>query len=127
MAHFAQLDPNGVVMQVIVVSNETLGDLPFPASEPVGVAFCQSLFGAETEWKQTSYNANFRRKYAGIGFTYDAARDAFIPPAPYPSWLLNEATLEWEAPVPYPADGGAYYWDEATVSWAAMSSSVETA
>lgn len=117
MAHFAQLDPSGVVAQVIVVSNETIQNLPFPESEPVGVAFCQSLLGADTEWKQTSYNGNFRKNYAGEGYTYDAARDAFIAPQPYPSWVLNEATCQWQAPVPYPSAGGRYYWDEPTVSW----------
>lgn len=126
MAHFAQLDPNGVVTQVIVVSNDAIQNLPFPKSEPVGVAFCQSLFGADTAWKQTSYNGNFRKNYAGEGYTYDATLDAFIPPQPYPSWVLNEATCQWEAPVPYPADGNLYYWDEPTVSWVLVPSDAET-
>lgn len=80
MAHFAQLDENNVVLQVIVVSNETLGGLEFPESEPVGVDFCQSLFGPDTTWKQTSYNSNFRGVYAGVGFTYDPVNDVFAPP-----------------------------------------------
>ena len=117
MANFAQLDGAYTVTQVIVVNNETIDNLPFPESEPVGVAFCQSLFGLTTIWKQTSYNANFRKNYAGIGFTYDPVLDAFIAPQPYPSWLLNTATCQWEAPVPYPIDGGYYGWDEATLSW----------
>ena len=117
MANFAQLDGAYTVTQVIVVNNETIDNLPFPESEPVGVAFCQSLFGLTTIWKQTSYNANFRKNYAGIGFTYDPVLDAFIAPQPYPSWLLNTATCQWEAPVPYPTDGGYYVWDEATLSW----------
>lgn len=117
MANFAQLDESYIVTEVVVVNNETIDNLPFPESEPVGVAFCQSLFGLTTIWKQTSYNANFRKNYAGIGFTYDPVLDAFIAPQPYPSWLLNTATCHWEAPVPYPTDGGYYVWDEATLSW----------
>ena len=117
MANFAQLDENYIVLQVNVVNNETIDNLPFPESEPVGVAFLQSLFGSTTVWKQTSYNANFRKNYAGIGYTYDPVLDAFIPPQPYPSWLLNTTTCQWEAPVPYPDDGKTYIWDEATLSW----------
>ena len=117
MANFAQLDGAYTVTEVIVVNNETIDNLPFPESEPVGVAFCQSLFGTDTIWKQTSYNANFRKNYAGIGYTYDPVLDAFIPPKPYPSWLLNTTICQWEAPVPYPNDGKRYRWDEATLSW----------
>jgi hypothetical protein len=117
MANFAQLNENYIVTEVVVVNNETINDLPFPESEPVGVAFCQSLYGSTTVWKQTSYNANFRKNYAGIGYTYDPVLDAFIAPQPYPSWLLNTATCQWEAPIPYPTDGGYYVWDEATLSW----------
>ena len=117
MANFAQLNEKYIVTQVIVVNNETIDNLPFPESEPMGVAFCQSLLGPTTNWKQTSYNASFRKNYAGIGFTYDQALDAFIPPQPYPSWLLNTTTCQWEAPVPYPNDGKTYVWDEATLSW----------
>jgi hypothetical protein len=117
MANFAQLDGSYLVTEVIVVNNETINDLPFPESEPVGVAFLQSLFGSTTVWKQTSYNANFRKNYAGIGYTYDPVLDAFIPPQPYPSWLLNTTTCQWQAPVPYPDDGKTYIWDEATLSW----------
>jgi hypothetical protein len=117
MANFAQLDGSSIVTQVIVVNNETINDLPFPESEPVGVAFLQSLFGSTTVWKQTSYNANFRKNYAGIGCTYDSVLNAFIAPKPYPSWLLNTTTCQWQAPVPYPDDGKMYIWDEATLSW----------
>lgn len=117
MAHFAQLDENSLVLQVIVVANAAIDNLPFPESEPVGVAFCQTLFGTDTVWRQTSYNASFRKHYAGVGFTYDPVLDAFISPKPFPSWLLNTTTCEWEAPVPYPNDGKSYYWDEATLSW----------
>ena len=117
MAHFAQLNENNVVTEVIVISNEVINNLPFPESEPIGVAFCQSLYGANTIWKQTSYNASFRKNYAGIGFIYDAEIDAFILPQPYPSWTLNPVTAQWEPPVPYPDDGKAYNWNEATLSW----------
>lgn len=117
MANFAQLDAASIVTQVIVVNNETIDNLPFPESEPVGIAFCQSLYGPDTIWAQTSYNASFRYNYAGIGFTFDVTEQAFIPPKPYPSWLLNTTIYQWEAPVPYPDDGKVYYWDEATLSW----------
>jgi len=117
MAYFAQLDSSFLVMQVIAVNNATIDNLPFPESEPVGVEFCQSLYGTETIWKQTSYNANFRKNYAGVGFNYDPVLDAFIAPKPYPSWLLNTTTCKWDAPVPYPTDGKRYMWDEATLSW----------
>lgn len=114
MAHFAQLNEN-IVTQVIVVANEELIDNGIE-SEAKGIAFCQSLFGGE--WKQTSYNGNIRKNYAGIGYTYDSQRDAFIPPQPYPSWTLVEETCQWTAPVAMPVeDGKMYYWDEATVSW----------
>ena len=117
MAHFAELDANNVVTRVIVVGNPDCVGETGSESEAVGVAFCQQLFGASTVWVQTSYNGSIRKNYAGIGFTYDAGRDAFIPPKPYPSWVLNEATCHWEAPVPYPEDGGPYAWDEETGGW----------
>lgn len=115
MAHFAQLDENNVVTQVIVVHNNELMENGVEV-ETKGIAFCQSLFPG-TAWRQTSYNGSIRKNYAGIGFTYDAQRDAFIAPQPFPSWLLNEGTCQWEAPVPYPTDGKTYRWDEATLSW----------
>ena len=106
-----------MVTTVIVVNNDAIDNLPFPDSEPVGVVFCQSLYGADTVWKQTSYNANFRKNYAGIGFTYDSGRDAFIPPKPFSSWLLNETTCQWEAPVKHNIDGKSYAWDEEHKTW----------
>lgn len=120
MANFAQLDENYFVIEVIVVNNDTIDNLPFPESEPIGVAFLQSLFGSTAVWKQTSYNASFRKNYAGIGFTYDPVLDAFIAPQPYPSWLLNTTTCQWNAPIPYPTDGQMYAWDEITLSWVLM-------
>lgn len=80
MAHFAQLDENNIVMTVIVVNNDVVNNLPFPESEPIGVEFCQSLYGPQTIWKQTSYNNNFRGLFAGIGFTYDLVKDEFVAP-----------------------------------------------
>lgn len=116
MAHFAQLDENNVVTQVIVVHNNDCM-LDGQENETIGVLFCKSLFGQNTRWKQTSYNAKMRKNYAGIGFVYDAARDAFIPPSPYPSWTLDETTCQWRAPVPMPTDGKLYVWDEAQGAW----------
>ena len=114
MAHFAEIDANGVVQRVIVVANKDTADVDGNESEAIGVAFCQKLLGGN--WKQTSYNANFRKHYAGIGYTYDAGRDAFIPPQPYPSWSLD-ADCNWQAPVAMPSDGKMYSWNEATQAW----------
>jgi hypothetical protein len=115
MAHFAQINDDGQVLQVIVVHNNELLDESGQESEAKGVEFCRSLFGGT--WLQTSYNGNIRKNYAGQGFTYDTGRDAFIPPKPFASWLLNESTCRWEAPVAMPSDGKDYLWDEPTVSW----------
>ena len=117
MAHFAQLDENNIVTQVIVVSNEDIKDSIGNENEEVGIAFCKNLLGRDTIWKQTSYNNSIRKNYAGIGFTYDATLDAFIAPKPYNSWILNESTCIWESPVLYPNDGNMYAWDEETTSW----------
>ena len=117
MAHFAQLDENNVVTEVHVVANRDTSDANGVEKEYIGAAFCEKLFGGT--WKQTSYNGNKRKNYAGVGFLYDPIRDAFIPPKPYPSWMLDEATCQWEAPVPYPTDGERHTWDEATQTWVA--------
>ena len=108
MAHYAFLNNDNVVTEVIVGNDEKTGDWE---------AYYGNLRGQTCV--RTSYNANIRKNYAGIGFTYDADRDAFIPPTPYPSWVLDEDTCLWEAPVPLPddADTVAYVWDEATTSW----------
>lgn len=98
MAHFAQIDGSYIVIQVIVVNNAAIDNLPFPDSEPVGVAFCQSLFGDTTIWKQTSYNSTFRKNFAGTGFVYDPVLDAFIAPQPGPDWTLNVDTCQWVPP-----------------------------
>lgn len=117
MAHFAKLDQNNVVLEVNVVDNEHLLDANGVEREELGIAFLVQWSHGYSYWKQTSYNGNFRKNYAGIGFTYDASRDAFIPPKPYASWSLNETTCLWDAPVAYPIDGKQYVWDEPTLSW----------
>lgn len=117
MAHFAQLDENNVVTQVIVVNNNELLDENGVEQEAKGIVFCQSLFGETTHWVKTSYNASIRKNYAGIGFIFDESKNAFIPPKPYPSWVLNETTCTWKAPIECPNDGKNYNWDEKTTSW----------
>jgi hypothetical protein len=114
MAHFAQIGEDYAVLQVIFIANEDCIDGE-TESESVGIAFCMSLLGGR--WVQTSYNANFRKNYAGIGFTYDESRDAFIPPKPYDSWLLIEETCQWMPPSPRPDDGKAYNWIEESLAW----------
>ena len=114
MAHFAKLDENNLVVQVIVVHNNELL-IDGVESEVKGIEFCQTLIGGN--WIQTSYNGTMRKNYAGIGYTYDATRDAFIPPKPFASWLLNETFCNWEAPTPMPTDDKMYRWDEPTLSW----------
>lgn len=115
MAHFAELGLNNTVLRVVVVHNNELLDEAGVEQESKGQDFCRSLFGGT--WIQTSYNANFRKNYAGVGYVYDSGRDAFIPPKPFNSWLLDETTCNWIAPVMYPTDGKLYVWDEGTVSW----------
>jgi hypothetical protein len=114
MAHFAEIGLNNTVLRVIVVHNNELLDESGVEQETKGVEFCRGLFGGT--WVQTSYNANFRKNFAGTGFTYDSERDAFISPKPFASWVLNEDTCRWEAPVKMPEDG-VYQWDEDTLSW----------
>ena len=113
MAHFAKIE-NGVVTQVIVVDNKDTADASGVEKEHIGAAFCERLFGGE--WKQTSYNGNFRKNYAGIGYTYNADIDAFVPPKPFASWLLNEETAQWNAPVAMPEEG-MWSWDEDAGQW----------
>lgn len=115
MAHFAEIDPNNVVLRVVVVGNKDTSDANGVEKEHIGAAFLEKLLGGT--WVQTSYNGNKRKNYAGAGYTYDAAIDAFVPPKPYPSWVLNNETAQWLAPVPMPTDGKKYTWDEATQSW----------
>ena len=117
MAHFARIE-NGIVTQVTVVKNDILLDTNGDEQETLGVSFLQNLFGSDTSWKQTSYNNNFRKNFAGISYSYDSSKDVFIAPQPYSSWILNETTCRWDPPVPYPTDTDNFYeWDEATTSW----------
>ena len=120
MAHFAQLDENNVVLQVIVIDNKDTADANGVEKEHIGAAFCEKLFGGT--WKQTSYNGNIRKNYAGIGYTYNESIDAFVPPKPYASWVLDEELGAYAAPIPMPtdanyADGEYYGWDEENSSW----------
>ena len=114
MAHFAQLE-NNIVKQVIVVSNQDILDENGQESEQKGIDFCSNLLGGT--WIQTSYNAKIRKNYAGIGYTYDEGRNAFIAPKPYASWTLDETKAQWKAPVDMPTDDKRYTWNEATTSW----------
>ena len=119
MAHFAELDENNIVVNVLVVNNEDTVDANGDESESVGIAFLQNLFGQDKKYKQTSYNANFRKNYAGIGYTYDTVNDVFYEPQPFASWTISEETnWIWTPPVPYPDDEeNQYNWDEETTSW----------
>ena len=125
MAHFAKLNSDNEVIHVSVVDNWNITDGSGNEQESIGVTYLQSVHGVEEgiTWKQTSYNGNIRKNYAGIGMTYDAGRDAFIAPKPFPSWVLVESTCRWESPVAMPSDAGTgnppkmYSWDEATVNW----------
>lgn len=111
MAHFAEVDENGLVLRVLVVPD---------AQEHRGQEFLVDDLGLDGTWVQTSYNARIRKNYAGIGMIYDDSRDAFISPQPYASWILNEETCQWEAPVAYPEDNLKYAWNEETTDWEAV-------
>lgn len=106
MSHFAELDENNVVLRVLVGDN----NMPNEGYD----WFVENLGGT---WVKTSYNGNIRKNFAGIGYTYDEARDAFIPPKPFDSWTLNEETCLWQSPIPYPQDGRIYTWNEDTLAW----------
>tara|TARA_B110000285_G_scaffold55630_1_gene63294 strand:+ start:893 stop:1273 length:381 start_codon:yes stop_codon:yes gene_type:complete len=121
MAHFAKLGTGNIIERVEVVSND------IAQTEQAGVEFLQNLYKDISAWKQTSYNTRggehimggtpFRKNYAGIGYIYNQTKDAFIPPKPFNSWILNETTCLWEAPVTYPDDGEKYTWNESTTTW----------
>ena len=140
MAHFAKINENNIVGTVVVVSNDVIVDENGNEQEQLGVDFLNNLYKTDNViWKKTSYNTHngkhyysnesgekvesddqskaFRKNYAGLGYTYDATRDAFIPPKPYNSWILNETTCDWDPPVPEPDDGKDYDWDENSNSW----------
>jgi len=132
MAHFVELDAQNVVLRGVVIGDKDCLDQDGVENESVGIAFCQSLFGADTVWKQTSYNTYggvhagggtpFRKNYAGNGYVYDETRDAFIAPSPFASWVFNESTCLWEAPIPKPDDTDTeiFVWDEDQVLWQAV-------
>ena len=120
MASFVKLDENNIVIDGVALSNESVNELPFPESEPVGIAFLHELYGNNDTWLQTSYSNSFRGNYAGLGYSYRSDIDQFVPPSPYPSWIYDPNTAQWEAPVPkpYPPPSGfIYVWDEQTQSW----------
>jgi hypothetical protein len=127
MASFAKLN-NNIVERVESVVNEVLKDSNGVEQESIGIEFLKTLYNEPNAiWKQTSYNTNggihqlggtpFRKNHAGIGFTYDANKDAFISPKPFNSWILNETTCLWNAPIAYPNDGQLYTWNEQTLNW----------
>ena len=121
MAHFAKLGVGNIIERVAVVSNDVA------TTEQAGIDFLNNLYNTRDVWKQTSYNTfagehklggtPFRKNYAGVGYTYDQTRDAFIPPKPFASWILNEETCQWESPVVKPDDGKTYSWNEETKQW----------
>ncbi len=117
MAHFAKLDDNNVVLEVNVVNNQVLLDEQGIEQEQKGIEFLIQWSGGHTNWKQTSWNKSFRKNFASSGGIYDPIKDAFIAPKPYPSWLLNEQTCEWEAPKPKPSSGQLAFWDEQAGEW----------
>ena len=119
MAHFAELNQNNEVIYVVYMDNEIITDENGNEVEELGIQHLHTHHGAERKWVRTSYRGNFRNKYAGLGDTYREDLDMFISPSPYPSWILNETTGQWEAPVTQPEltqeqiDGGYFYtWDE---------------
>jgi len=117
MAYFAKIGIGNIVEQVISINNSVITDSNGIEKEQLGVDFINKLYGTNDVWKQTSYNNRIRKNYAGIGMTYDQQRDAFIPQKPYNSWILNEQTCLWEAPVAKPNDGNMYKWNEEILNW----------
>jgi hypothetical protein len=117
MAYFAKLGTGNIIEQIISINNSVITDNNGIEQEQLGVDFINKLYNTRDVWKQTSYNNNIRKNFAGIGYQYDQTRDAFIPPKPFNSWILNEDTCRWEAPVAYPQDDNNYRWNEQTLSW----------
>tara|TARA_B100000929_G_scaffold288951_1_gene278474 strand:+ start:371 stop:751 length:381 start_codon:yes stop_codon:yes gene_type:complete len=116
MANFAKMDENNLVVDVIKIHNNDLLDENGEESEALGIAFCKSLFGEDTEWIQTSWNHNVRGSFAGIGWSYNSELDIFCEPLPFPSWTNNELTGRPEAPVPFPSEG-EWIWNEEEQKW----------
>jgi hypothetical protein len=121
MAYFAKLGTGNIIEQVISINNSVITDSNGIEQEQLGVDFINKLYNTRDVWKQTSYNRTFRKNYAGIGYQYDQTRDAFIAPKPFNSWLLNETTCRWEAPVAMPTtvleDNQYYSWNESIINW----------
>lgn len=117
MAHFAKLGVGNIVEQVIVVHNSVITDENGIEQEKLGVDFINKLYNTRDVWKQTSYNNNFRKNFACIDYHYDQQRDAFIPPKPFNSWILDENTCRWNAPIAMPQDNNKYIWNESTLTW----------
>lgn len=121
MAYFAKINSEThVVLEVNAVSNDDIQNLTFPDSEPIGIQFLEKWNTPGTYWKQTSFNKNFRKNFAGIGSRYDQELDAFVPQQPFPSWVLNKEDCIWYAPISYPQDGKIYDWNEQSLSWVEM-------
>jgi hypothetical protein len=121
MAYFAKLGTGNIIEQVISINNAVITDNNGIEQEKLGVDFINKLYNTRDVWKQTSYNRTFRKNYAGIGYQYDQQRDAFIPPKPFNSWVLNEDNCRWEAPVAKPTtqleENQYYYWNESVINW----------
>ena len=121
MAYFAKLGTGNIVEQVIAIDNSVITDANGIEQEQLGVDFINKLYNTRDVWKQTSYNKKFRKNYASIGYQYDQTRDAFIKPKPFNSWILNETTCQWNAPVAMPVteleDNQYYSWNESTLTW----------
>lgn len=119
MAYFARLDDNNIVTQVISVNNAEIVDADGNESEQIGIEWCRKWSGGWQNWKQTSFNRSIRKHFAGIGSIYDVQRDAFIPVKPFNSWVLDEETCDWKAPIPTPEviPGHLWVWDELSVNW----------
>ena len=111
MAHFAKLGKGNIIKTIEVVSND------IATTEQAGVDFLNNLYNSRDVWVQTSYNGNIRKNYAGVGYSYDQTRDAFIAPKPFNSWILNEDTCRWEAPIALPDTENRYNWNEETKQW----------
>jgi len=127
MAYFAKLGTGNIVEQVISINNSVITDNNGIEQEQLGIDFINNLYNTNDNWKQTSYNTNggihslggvpFRKNYAGIGYIYDSNRNAFIPQKPFNSWVLNESSCQWEAPIARPQDDNNYKWNESTLTW----------
>ncbi len=117
MANFVELDKNNEVLRVVVVNDDYLKDENGNEVEQLGINHMESVYGTDTKWIQTSYNDNMRVRFGRVGYTYNETLDAFIPPKPYDSWVLNETTADWEPPIPKPEDDQIYNWNEETQSW----------